>query len=138
MSLSRRDALARLFGLGVVVVIPRPRSSARAAKPLPHPDPRPGITADHVIAADKLAQEKVGVRDAYEAARQSPEIFDGLYCVCDCKDSMGHRSLLACFESMQPTGCASCQEQAHLAAKLVKDGKSLSDIRQAFDRKWGS
>jgi hypothetical protein len=139
MSLTRRDTIARLFGLAVAAALPlRPRVPARATKPFAHPDPRPGITAERVIPADKLAGQKAGVRDAYEAARRSPEIFDGLYCVCDCKDSMGHRSLLACFESMQPTGCAGCQEQAHLVAKMVKEGKSLADIRQEFDRKWGS
>jgi hypothetical protein len=139
MSLTRRDAVARLVGLAVGVAIPmRPRTVPHPYKPLPHPDPRPGITAERVIAADKLQGERAVVREAYEAARQSPEIFDGLYCVCDCKDSMGHRSLLECFESLQPTGCSACQDEGRAAAKLIKEGKSLADIRAEFDRKWGS
>ena len=51
---------------------------------------------------------------------------------------MHHRSLLECFESMQPTGCGSCQEEARAAAKLIKEGKTLADIRAEFDRRWGS
>jgi hypothetical protein len=136
MSLSRREAVARLVGLTVAIAIPLPARAMRVRKPFPHPDPRPGVTAERVIVPDKLQTQRQGVRDAYEAARQSPEIFDGLFCVCDCKDGMGHRSLLECYESMQPTGCPSCQEQAHLVAKLVKEGKTLAEIREEFDRRW--
>lgn len=133
-SLSRREALSRLVGFTAgVLALPR---VAKAAKPFPHPDPRPGITAANVIPVDQLPRHD-DVLEAYDAARQHPEIFDGLYCACDCRDSMGHRSLLSCFESMQPTGCGACKEEGILAGKLIKDGKTLPEIRQAFDAKWG-
>lgn len=135
MQISRRDAVGRMLGAAALAMLPVWKR--RAAKPFPHPDPRPGVTAEHVIAADQLERESLGVRDAYAAARRWPGIFDGLYCACECSDSMGHRSLLACFESMQPTGCASCQQQAHVAARLIEAGKSLADIRREFDARWG-
>jgi hypothetical protein len=132
--ITRRAALSRFARLGLMLsVLPR---IPRARDPFAHPDPRPGITGDNVVAADQLPSKRA-VRDAYEAARRSPEIFDGLYCVCDCEESLGHRSLLVCFESTQAAGCLACQDQAELAAKLLGDGKSLADIRAAFDRKWG-
>ena len=65
------------------------------------------------------------------------QIFDGIFCPCDCKDSLGHRSLLSCFESKQPTGCMGCQEASEFVGKLAKEGKSLRDIRDAVDKKWG-
>lgn len=102
----------------------------------PHPDPRPGITAEHVLPIDQLGHDPE-VLAAYAAARAYPAIFDGLYCACECRDSMGHRSLLSCFESRQPTGCAGCREQALLVGRLAKEGRSLADVRQAIDHKYG-
>jgi hypothetical protein len=77
------------------------------------------------------------VMDAYEAARKYPEILDGLYCACQCSGKSGHRSLLVCFETMQPTGCGGCQEEAELAGKLAKQEKTLADIRLAVDKAYG-
>jgi hypothetical protein len=134
--ISRRDALTQLGALLLMGAVPTLRASARRRKPFPHPDPRPGITAEHVIAVDKLPDTKA-VRDAYDVARAYPDILDGIYCPCECKDSMGHRSLLACFESRQPTGCMGCQEAAEFVGPLAKQGKSLAEIRQAVDKKFG-
>jgi hypothetical protein len=103
-----------------------------------HPDPRPGITSEHVLTADALGERKEKVLSAYDLARGHPEIFDGLACACGCTGKNGsHRSFLSCFESMQPTGCYGCLEQAELIAPLIKDGKTLAEIRSAIDKKWG-
>ena len=89
-----------------------------------------------MLKDDELGSSKA-VHEAYAVARAHPEIFDGLYCVCECKESMGHRSLLSCFESRQATGCWGCREQAELVAELLKKGETLEQIRKAFDAKWG-
>ena len=120
------------------IALARPGASrALTPKPHEHPDPRPGITAQHVLPDERLAtaKRKKGVHEAYGAARDYPDIFDGLYCGCDCA-SMGHRSLLSCYESDQPMGCMACQEEAKLVGKLVKQGKTLADIRQAVDKEY--
>jgi hypothetical protein len=105
-------------------------------KPLPHPDPRPGITAAGVLDVDALT-ESAAVRDAYAAARAYPAIFDGLFCACRCRKSLGHRSLLSCFESRQPIGCMGCQEEAALAGRKAAAGKSLAEVRAAMDEEYG-
>ena len=133
--ISRRDAVARLGGFVALAAL-RPAGLLSAHKPFNHPDPRPGITAANVLPLEKVAYKK-SARAAYDAARQFPGIFDGLYCVCDCEKSMGHRSLLSCFESDQAIGCGSCREQAILAARLAKAGQTLEQIRAAFDKRWG-
>jgi hypothetical protein len=97
-----------------------------------HPDPRPGITGANVLPPERLP-DKPRVRRAYQMAREIPEVFDGLYCHCECEQSHGHRSLLSCFESEQVTGCIACREQAELAYKLHKQGKSLDEIRKGVD-----
>ena len=63
-----------------------------------HPAPRPGITGERVLPASTWGDDERLVR-AYTAARTMPEVFDGLYCYCHCKEDMRHVSLLTCFES---------------------------------------
>ena len=133
-SISRRDALARVSALfGAFVAMPTDWGHI-GRKPFPHPEPRPGVTAERVLPVSELGTRK-RVLDAYAIAREHPALFDGLYCVCRCEEE--HRSLLACFESQQATGCLGCMEQAELVAERVKQGKGLAEIRAAFDEKWG-
>jgi predicted RNase H-related nuclease YkuK (DUF458 family) len=115
-----------------------------------HPDPRPGITAEKVLTAAAYEKEvrkleksderyqKVlkRVSQAYEHAREIPEVLDGLFCFCGC-DSYGHRSLLSCYEVVQAVGCWSCKDEAELAYSLHKEGKSLNEIRAAVEKKFG-
>ena len=131
--LSRREALLRMAGVLLVPAL-SPDFRGRGREPLPHPDPRPGITAAHVLSEDKLPARK-RVREAFAAARERPELFDGIYCPCDC--SKEHRSLLTCFESAQPTGCYGCIEAAELVTEKAKEGRSLAEIRAAVDKKYG-
>lgn len=100
----------------------------------PHPDPRPGITAEHVLPAERFKDPKVARN--YDMAREIPEVLDGLYCECDCGKSMHHRSLLSCFETEQPSGCGTCIEEMKLAYKLHGEGKTLDRIRRAVDERF--
>jgi hypothetical protein len=120
-----RDALARVAS-----------HSTPAAFEVRHPDPRPGITAANVLPPDRLPDKK-RVRRAYAMAREIPQVFDGLYCYCDCEKTQGHRSLLSCFESDQATGCLACREEAELVHSLHTQGKNLGEIRAAVDKELG-
>ena len=111
-------------------------ASAGGGRSFPHPEPREGVTAEHVIGESELGRKRK-VLASYAAARAHPELFDGLYCACRCRDSLQHRSLLGCFESRQPTGCMGCQEEAMLVDKMARDGKTLAEIRAAVDEEWG-
>jgi len=139
MLLTRRDMLGMVTGaLAGTLVNPQTLLGAALVKPLPHPDPRPGITGEHVLSHDQLGKRKDTVYDAYDFARTYPEIFDGIYCICHCdKGKAGHRSLLACYESTQPTGCGTCQEEGEFVGKLAAEGKSLGEIRSAVDKEYG-
>jgi len=37
------------------------------------------------------------VRQAYEIAREIPEVLDQLYCYCRCRENFGHKNLLSCY-----------------------------------------
>jgi hypothetical protein len=75
---------------------------------------------------------------AYEAARQVPQVLDGLFCHCHCAENIGHRSLLTCFETAHGSQCDICMGEAMLAARMASSGSSLNDIRKAIDRQFGS
>ena len=132
--ISRRTALGRIAGVFAASFAAPASYGSFVREGLTHPDPRPGITAEKVLAEDKLPDKK-RVKEAFAGARQYPELFDGISCACGCEKE--HRSLLSCFESQQPTGCWGCQEEAMLVSKLAKEGKTLDEIRKAVDAKWG-
>ncbi len=116
--------------LGFVMVGPR-----RAAAG--HPNPRPGVTAEQVLPPS-IVPNTPGALAAYEAARQAPQVLDGLYCHCNCSKSFGHRSLLTCFESEHGSRCDICMGEAMLASQLAARGTSLAQIRKAIDAQFGS
>jgi hypothetical protein len=102
-----------------------------------HPDPRPGVTAEMVLGPGEFPRTP-GAPEAYAAARALPDVLDGTYCYCECSKHAGHRSLLTCFESEHGAFCDVCIEEALTAARMHREGRSLEDIRQAIDRRFGS
>jgi hypothetical protein len=120
--------LAALLG---VVLLRQPADAST------HPTPRPGITAEKVVPAS-LAPRTPGAAEAYAAAREAAATLDGVYCYCDCSKHARHRSLLTCFESEHGAYCDICMGEAMLASGMAKQGKSLTEIRTAIDRQFGS
>lgn len=102
-----------------------------------HPTPRPGITAAKVVP-ESLVPRTPGANEAYAAAREAAATLDGVYCYCDCSKHAGHRSLLTCFESDHGSHCDVCMGEAMLASGMAARGQSLTDIRAAIDRQFGS
>ena len=137
-SMSRRVALRTLSGaLGASALALVPRGLAGAVDPrdeVEHPTPREGITAEKVLPDEELPER---ARAAYGAAREIPQVLDGLYCHCDCGERDKLRSLLSCFETRMPTSCGICREEAVMALRLHREGKSLDEIRAAVDRRYG-
>ena len=129
---------AGLLALGIVLVAQRRGSTSPiSTTSTVHPDPRPGITAERVLPSSMMPNGP-GVLAAYEAARSAPQALDGVYCHCNCSKSIGHRSLLTCFETEHGAYCDICMGEAMLAAKMAGDGRSLTEIRQAIDAQFGS
>ena len=121
-------AMAALAG---VLFVQRPSAASQ------HPTPRPGITAARVLP-DAVIPRNAGALEAYAAARGSAATLDGVYCHCDCSKHAGHRSLLSCFESDHAAYCDICMGEANLASDMAARGKSLTAIRAAIDRQFGS
>ena len=133
-ALSRRAFVQKLSCVAALFVLP---SDRRHGDGLDHPDARPGITSAHVLSNDALKTSKLKVLTAYDGARKHPAIFDAIACGCSCGDKGTHRSLLVCYETMQPTGCWSCQDEAVLVTELADKNTPLAEIRAAVDKKFG-
>lgn len=102
-----------------------------------HPAPQEGITGTRVLPASTFGDDMRLVR-AYAAAREMPEVFDGLMCYCECEQNFGHRSLLTCYESEHAASCDICLTEGTMAAKMHRQGTSLDDIRRAIDAQFRS
>ena len=122
---------AAVAALAAALVVARPGHATR------HPDPRPGITAERVLPPG-MVPHTPGSAEAYAAARVVPAVLDGVYCHCNCSRTLGHRSLLTCFESDHAASCDICMGEATTAARLAQAGASLQQIRAAIDRQFGS
>ena len=135
---SRRAFLRLLPGLSAVAALgalPRVLAAGRRTE---HPDPRPGIDASGVLGPDALGAFGPDVRAVYDQIREMPRIADGLGCSCGCALLPGYRSLLTCFHAGgMAMGCQICQGTARMAHRRWKEGRTLQEIRQALDARYG-
>ena len=102
-----------------------------------HPTPRPGITSAKVLSAEQLA-DSPQVIPVFDAVRAIPEVVDGIRCKCGCADLEGFYSLLSCYEDQgMARHCPICQGEGRMVARLHKEGRTLDQIREAVDARWG-
>ena len=77
------------------------------------------------------ADFKDKVREAYQAAKDHPQLLAQLPCFCYC-DTIGHKSLHSCYEDDHSTGCTVCIDSALTARQLSKEGKGAKEIRDTL------
>lgn len=101
-----------------------------------HPAPRPGIGAEHVADPSQF-EDYPRVASVYRAAAENPQLLDGIYCYCDCKEHARHYSLLDCYASDHAAMCDVCLKEAEMAFQLARDGVELAGIRDIIDQLYG-
>jgi len=74
------------------------------------------------------------IREAYSVARELPEVLVQQPCYCYCQ-RQGHRSLLDCFRDLHATSCDICINEARLAGRLHRQGKTADEIQTAIIQK---
>lgn len=84
----------------------------------------------------------VSVQQAYQFAAANPEVLEEIPCYCGC-GAMGHTSNYACYfnndddgtQAFDPhaLGCSICVDITHDTMRLLKQGKTLSEIRDYID-----
>ncbi len=73
---------------------------------------------------------------AYRVAQENRDLLDSLYCYCNCKPNMGHKSLLTCYTNNHAERCDICLNQALYANSKFKDGFDIAQVRKAVDKKF--
>ena len=92
----------------------------------------PGSSKTVLPAGQFFGQAAVG----YQAAQQCPEIIAKLFCYCGCDETDQHSSLLDCFTTTHGADCQICTDEAVIAARMKKQGKSIAEIQEAVDSKY--
>ncbi len=75
--------------------------------------------------------------DAYQAAREHPELLAQLHCYCGCDRERGHNNLLDCFRDSHGGHCAICVGEALDAARMYKAGTPVDQIRDVLRQRYG-
>jgi len=70
----------------------------------------------------------------YQQAVKIGSVLYQLPCNCRCDRSLGHTSLRSCYENAHGTECSTCAQEAFLAYRMTKAGKSPAQIRAAIAR----
>jgi hypothetical protein len=101
----------------------------------------------HMMPLDQLPAEvqsaPVTVQEAYQFAAANPDVMQQIPCYCGCGD-IGHTSNYACYVShvdgngrvtfdSHALGCSICVDITQDTIRLMKEGKSVADIKAAID-----
>ncbi|HWP01903.1 MAG TPA: CYCXC family (seleno)protein [Gemmatimonadaceae bacterium] len=134
---------ARVLALLACVALPVSGACGRESPPLPDrtvPFETPRVEADAAGSrvVDPAQWTDPFVRRAYEAARRYAHVLERLYCYCRCKENIGHRALLECFESDHGSMCDICMTEALIAARMTQEGRSPEEIQKAIDAYYGA
>ncbi len=73
---------------------------------------------------------------AYKIAKESRELLDSIYCYCNCKKNIGHKSLLSCYVDKHAVNCSICQDQAFYAYSRYQKGDDIAQVRVAVDKRF--
>lgn len=117
-------------------VNPNDKSSAPANgnpsdKPSGNPSDKPSVPGEPpVLDPNKFFGH---AKSGYAAAQLCPEICAKLFCYCGCDMTDDHDSLLDCFTTDHGVDCHICQEEALIALKMKREGKTMKQIQQAID-----
>jgi hypothetical protein len=80
---------------------------------------------------DPLKFQRRDIREAYQVAKEIPEVLAQQPCYCYCEPK-GHRGLLDCFRTGHAASCDICIKEALLAGQMHRQGKSTDEIRRAI------
>ncbi len=133
----RRTSLLAVM-IAVACSAPEPASQA-AQRPLQGaPSIEPAADASRPSKVlDAAGFTDPQVRRAYEAAQKYAHVLESIYCYCRCKENLGHRALVECFESDHGAHCDVCMTEAITAARMTEQGKTPQEIQKAIDAFYG-
>jgi hypothetical protein len=79
----------------------------------------------------------VRARNAYQVAKDIPEVLAELPCYCGCMLSFGHKNNLFCFKDEHGSACTVCMDIALDARDMHRKGMSVAGIRDTIRERYG-
>ena len=95
-----------------------------------------GSNGPQLVATLNPAAYEGRSREAYQAAKDIPEVLAELPCFCGCANQ-GHRSNLYCFRDSHGEECAMCQDIALVARAMYQQGNGVDQIRDEIIKRYG-
>jgi hypothetical protein len=89
-----------------------------------------GQTMDPAFFTDPKA------REAYQVAKDIPEVLKELPCFCGCMRSHGHKNNLFCFMDEHGSACEICEDIALDAKRMHGNGASVTEIQDNIKAKY--
>ncbi len=115
-----------------------PPGSERGSGAVPVHYDRAGDAMPFPPTLEPASFKQTEVREAYQTAKEIPEVLAQQPCYCYCQRK-GHRSLLDCFKTDHAASCSICIREALLAAQMHRQQKSAEEIRRAITQgPWAS
>lgn len=103
-------------------------AAGRAVPPAAQAD---AIAPNRVVDPEQWPDPRV--RATYAAAKKYAAIMEHIYCYCHCKENLGHRGLVECFESDHAAMCDICMTEALTVARMTEQGRTPAEIQKAID-----
>src|SRR6266571_3715547 len=133
-SLNSNSKQNLLLGMAAVVILAgiawvSLRTTGESAEESPEPVKR-ALTLPPEMFTDPAA------REAYQAAKDVPEVLEQLPCYCGCMTSLGHKNNLFCFMDEHGSACTVCQNIAIDARKMHGEGVGIEQIKQNIAAKY--
>jgi hypothetical protein len=94
------------------------------------PQPRRPVTLNPAAFADPET------KNAYQAAKDVPEVLEYMPCYCGCFGNAGHRNNLDCFKDNHGVTCSLCRAIAIEANRQSKLGTPVQQIKRIVDERW--
>ena len=127
----RRSSVGLVVGAAVALILLCAAFAVYQLRPASASDP-------DAVSATLDPNQFVGeVREAYEVARDKPELLAQLDCYCGCEQHEGHKNLLDCFRTDHGAGCPTCTGEAVTAGQLADGGMPADKIREYLKTRYG-
>jgi len=75
-------------------------------------------------------------REAYQVAKDIPDVLRELPCFCGCMRSHGHKNNLFCFMDEHGSACEICEDIALDAKRMHNNGASIKEIQDNIKGKY--
>jgi len=94
---------------------------------------------------EEMQSAPVSVRESYQFAQANPDVLKQIPCYCGC-GSIGHTSNYSCYIQGEQggetqfdahaLGCGICVDITQDSMRMLKEGKTIAEIRAAVDAKY--